>query len=33
MIANVIRSCFPVAAQAVATKAEDINKLNDTRAR
>ena len=28
MIANVIRSCFPVAAQAVADKAEDINKLN-----
>ena len=28
MIANVIRSCFPVAAKAVADKAEDINKLN-----
>ena len=28
MIANVIRSCFPVAAQAVADKSEDINKLN-----
>ena len=28
MIANVIRSCFPVAAQVVAAKAEDINKLN-----
>ena len=28
MIANTIRSCFPVAAKAVADKAEDINKLN-----
>lgn len=28
MIANVIRTCFPVAAKAVADKAEDINKLN-----
>lgn len=28
MIATVIRSCFPIAAQAVADKAEDINKLN-----
>ena len=28
MIANTIRSCFPVAAQAVADKSEDINKLN-----
>ena len=28
MISNVIRSCFPVAAQAVADKSEDINKLN-----
>ena len=28
MIANVIRSCFPVAAKVVADKAEDINKLN-----
>lgn len=28
MIAAVIRSCFPIAAQAVADKAEDINKLN-----
>ena len=28
MIANVVRSCFPVAAKAVADKAEDINKLN-----
>lgn len=28
MIANVIRACFPVAAKAVADKAEDINKLN-----
>ena len=28
MIANLVRSCFPVAAQAVADKAEDINKLN-----
>ena len=28
MISNVIRSCFPVAAQVVADKAEEINKLN-----
>ena len=28
MIATVIRSCFPVAAKAVADKAEEINKLN-----
>lgn len=28
MIANVIRTCFPVAAKAVEDKAEDINKLN-----
>ena len=28
MIASVIRTCFPVAAQAVADKAEEINKLN-----
>lgn len=28
MISTVIRSCFPVAAQVVADKAEDINKLN-----
>ena len=28
MISNVIRSCFPVAAKAVADKSEDINKLN-----
>ena len=28
MIANTIRSCFPVAAQAVADKSEDINQLN-----
>ena len=28
MIATTIRTCFPVAAQAVADKAEDINKLN-----
>lgn len=28
MIANSIRSCFPVAAQVVADKAEEINKLN-----
>jgi DAK2 domain fusion protein YloV len=28
MIAEVIRTCFPVAAQAVADKAEEINKLN-----
>ncbi|MCI1665461.1 MAG: DAK2 domain-containing protein [Atopobiaceae bacterium] len=28
MIANVIRTCFPVAAKVVADKAEDINKLN-----
>ncbi len=28
MIANTIRTCFPVAAAAVADKAEDINKLN-----
>ena len=28
MIAKTIRTCFPIAAQAVADKAEDINKLN-----
>lgn len=28
MIAKTVRTCFPVAAQAVADKAEDINKLN-----
>ncbi len=28
MIANVIRTCFPVAAKALADKAEDVNKLN-----
>ena len=28
MIANTVRTCFPVAAQAVKDKAEDINKLN-----
>ena len=28
MISNVIRTCFPVAALAVADKAEEINKLN-----
>lgn len=28
MISTVIRNCFPIAAQVVATKAEDINKLN-----
>lgn len=28
MIAEIVRSCFPLAAQAVADKAEDINKLN-----
>ena len=28
MIAKTIRTCFPVAAKAVADKAEDINKLN-----
>ncbi len=28
MIANTVRSCFPLAAAAVADKAEDINKLN-----
>ena len=28
MIANSIRTCFPAAAQVVADKAEDINKLN-----
>jgi DAK2 domain fusion protein YloV len=28
MISNVVRSCFPVAAQVVADKAEEINKLN-----
>lgn len=28
MIAHVIRSCFPIAAQVVADKAEEINKLN-----
>lgn len=28
MIANVIRTCFPVAAAAVAAKADEINKLN-----
>ncbi|WP_028264155.1 DAK2 domain-containing protein [Atopobium fossor] len=28
MISSVVRKCFPVAAQVVATKAEDINKLN-----
>ncbi len=28
MIANVIRHCFPVAAQAVADRADEINKLN-----
>ncbi len=28
MIADVIRHCFPIAAQAVADKAEEINKLN-----
>ena len=28
MISSVIRTCFPVAAQAVADKAEEINKLN-----
>ena len=28
MIANVVRNCFPVAAQVVADKADEINKLN-----
>ena len=28
MISNVIRTCFPVAAKALADKAEDVNKLN-----
>lgn len=28
MIANVVRHCFPIAAQAVADRAEEINKLN-----
>ena len=28
MIANTIRTCFPIAAKAVADKAEEINKLN-----
>lgn len=28
MIANTVRTCFPVAAKAVADKAEEINKLN-----
>ena len=28
MIAKTIRTCFPIAAKAVADKAEDINKLN-----
>ena len=28
MIAEIIRACFPVAAQAVADRAEEINKLN-----
>ena len=28
MISKVIRTCFPIAAQVVADKAEEINKLN-----
>ncbi len=28
MIANVVRHCFPIAAAAVAQRAEEINKLN-----
>ena len=28
MIADIVRSCFPVAAKVVADKADEINKLN-----